>query len=80
MTTSDFRKAMEIAKSDEDLSNENLDIFHGYAFADFKQVFCSLRALARLIRWQCIKFDGSIDSEELDTLVRVGKRKFIVVA
>jgi len=74
-----LERALKIAGSDKDLSCFNLDIFDGYTLPEFDPVTVTIDDLAKLIRWQCFKLDGTIDSKELDDLAYVGKRKFKVM-
>ena len=78
MRKCDLEAAMAIAQGDEDLTNEDIGLFNGFALPDFEPVACTLRALARLIRWQCIQFNGGVYQVELNTIWAC-RRRFLVV-
>ena len=80
MTHEELTKATDIALSRQDLNWEDTQIFHGYGLSDFKPVTCSLHALAALIRWECVCFNGELDNEALTAIARLGRRRFLVVA
>jgi uncharacterized protein with von Willebrand factor type A (vWA) domain len=78
MTKGELTLAVSLAKNGT-YNQVDIDIFDGYGLEGFEPVHCTLDAVARLINWQCVRFDGSFDSEELDTIARVGKRKFLIL-
>lgn len=65
MLKSQFTEAFQLAKGDADLSAYPLDIFDGYGLRDFLPVACELGAFARLIRWQCLQFNGQFNQDAL---------------
>lgn len=79
MTKNQLNRAMEMAKSDADLSNVDTGIFHGFGLMSFKPVWCTIDQIAALIRWQVIQFNGGTDSEALQELANVGRKKFLVL-
>lgn len=81
MNKREFSESLAIAKdSSVDLQKDDMDIFSGFGLPDFPvEVFVTIRQIARLIRWQCFCFDGSIDSYELNEIGRIGRRKFQVI-
>ncbi len=79
MTKPELSKAMELAQSDEEIGLLDTDIFHGFGLPDFKQVFCTTLQLAQLIRWQCFQMNGGIDSEALQEIANMGRKRFMVV-
>jgi hypothetical protein len=80
MKTSDLDTALVVARSDRPLNVADLSIFDGYGLPGFKPITCTLEALAMLVRWQCICFDGSIDSEALAEIADLGRHRFMVLA
>jgi hypothetical protein len=79
MTKTEFSKAFEIARSDMDLSGVEIESFNGFGLYGFQPIATTLQAVARLIRWQCYCLNGSIDSEALNDIRQIGKRKFEIV-
>ena len=79
MKKQEMSAALELARSGESLKDEDIGMFDGYGFREFRPVYATLRSVARLIRWQCIRWDGSIDGEELNNLAFVARRKFNIV-
>lgn len=78
MTKSELSAALKIAKSDKEL-HEDLSIFLGYGLKNFDKIYVTLDAVAKLIRYQCIQFDGSIDTEKLNSLAYHSRQKFMVI-
>lgn len=79
MKTRDLDQALAIARSDRELALSDLALFDGFGLPDFRPVTCTLEALAMLVRWQCIRFDGSIDAEALQEIATLGRRRFTVL-
>lgn len=80
MNKAEFREALEIARSERDLSDVNISLFDGFGMPDFKQVCCSTTDVAKLIRYQALNFDGSMDYDALADIKRIGRRKFSIIA
>lgn len=80
MNKQDLATAFEIAKSDEVLEDELLDIFVGCGLKDFKPVYCTLRGVAKLIRYQCQYLFGGWDMEEFQNIARIGRYKFHIIS
>ncbi len=80
MKAIDLDAALAIARSDRPLNMDDLSIFDGFGLADFKPVTCTIEALAMLVRWQCVCFDGSIDAENLQEIATVGRHRFTVLS
>lgn len=78
MTKKEFSRAYEIAKSDKEI-NAELHIFDGFGLPDYEPVYTTLEAVAKLIRYQTFRLDGSVDSEALHELVTIGRKKFMVL-
>ncbi len=79
MTRHELSEALTLARSGADLNLDEISLFDGFALRDFAPVVCTVEALAVLVRWQCICFDGSIDHDALNEIATVGRRKFGVV-
>ena len=74
-----LQDAIDLARSGAPLQIEDLAVFEGYGFPDFKPIACTVEALAMLIRWECVQFDGLLDAEALVQIEHVGRRKFTVI-
>ncbi len=75
MKTADLDRALAIARSDRPLNVVDLSLFDGFGLPDFRPVTCTVEALAMLVRWQCVCFDGSIDHDALNEIARIGRQK-----
>jgi hypothetical protein len=42
-------------------------------------VTVTTRALAMLIRWQCVQFNGQIHAESMDEIATLGRKRFNVI-
>ena len=82
MTNIEFKEAADLAlnQTDVNLTGEDIAAFDGFGLKDFKPIFCTIRQLARVIRWQCQYLFGGFDSEELQSIARVGKTKFRIIS
>jgi hypothetical protein len=79
MKRDQLEKAVQLALSKADLDVADLAIFDGFGLAGFKPVTVTTRALAMLIRWQCVQFNGQISAEALDEIATLGRTRFSVV-
>jgi hypothetical protein len=79
MLKQEFSEALKIAESHEDLSKEEIHHFDGFALDGFGTVACTIRQLARLIRWQCFYFSGGIDADALNEIVHYGRKRFYLL-
>ena len=79
MTKTELGRALEIAKSDHDLSDSDFGNLSGFGLPGFRPVYTTLGAVARLIRWQCGRLDGTWDSVNLDEIARFGRRLFLIL-
>ena len=79
MKAQDLQAALALARSEATLRVDDLALFDGFALPDFAPVVCTVEALAMLMRWQCICFDGSIDAEALHEIATIGRRRFTVL-
>jgi len=79
MKATDLDAALAIARSDRPLNLDDLSLFDGFGLPDFQPVTCTVEALAMLVRWQCVCFNRSIDSEAFDEIARLGRHRFTVL-
>ena len=80
MTTTEFKKAFEVASGKADLSHASLDPFNGFGLSEFERVFVTVAQVARLIRWQAQLVNGGWDNAALTEVAEVGRRKFAILA
>jgi len=78
MTARQLSEALTLARSGAAL-NADIDIFYGFGLPDFKPIVCTPEALAKLVRWQCVCLDGSIDHDALNEIATIGRHRFTVV-
>lgn len=78
-TAKQFKQAFKRAGSDEDFTNVNIALFMEYGKKTYKPVYCSIKQLAALIRYQCMYLDGEWDMEELQSLKKCSVNKFIIL-
>jgi hypothetical protein len=74
-----LEKAVQLALSKIDLDIADLAIFDGFGLPGFTPVTVTTRALAMLIRWQCVQLNGQISAEALDEIATLGRTRFAVV-
>ena len=79
MTKQQFSQALEIAKSDRDLSNIDNSVIFGYGLPDFKPVHVTLEMVAKEIRWNSFMFSGEICSTALNEVATHGRRNFLII-
>ena len=79
MTRDDLDRALVLARSDASLDTADLALFDGFGLPGFAPVTCTVEALAVLIRWQCVRFNGSIDGEALQEVAKLGRHRFTVL-
>ena len=81
MTRNELSRALAIAYSDEELDETNAPIspFDGYGLPDFDPVYVTVYQIARLIRWQCFFWDGTLDNDEFQGIATLGRKRFLVI-
>ena len=81
MTKTELKDIMILAQSPNrpKLDTKQLAIFDGFGFKDFQPVNVTKQAVAQLIRWQCLQFNGQFDNDALNDLVIAGREKFIII-
>lgn len=78
MTTAELKEATALALSREDI-NDSIDCFDGFGLPSFTPVICTIRQLARLVRWQCVQLNGQIDNEAMQAIHHFGRKRFQIV-
>lgn len=80
MTLAQFQKAFAIANDTSiDLSTVDDTILFGCGLPRFEPVHTTLEAVAKLIRWQAMQFNGEWNSEALNEVTTIGRRKFMIL-
>jgi len=79
MNTPEYKAAFTLARSSADLSKVTTDHLFGYGLKDFEPTATTLEAVAAVMRWQALRFNGSWDNEELDSIRQLGKKRFIII-
>ena len=79
MKRDQLEKAVQLALSKADLDLADLAMFDGFGLAGFRPVTVTTRALAMLIRWQCVQLNGQINSEALDEIATLGRTRFNII-
>ena len=80
MTLAQFQTACKAAQNPTlDLSATDSSMLHGFGLPQFKPIHTSLAAVAKVIRWQALQFDGQWDHEALNEIATIGRKKFLIV-
>ena len=80
MTLVQFQKAFAIANDTSiDLSNVDDTILFGCGLPRFKPVHTTLEAVAKMIRWQAMQFNGQWNAEALNEVAEVGRKNFLIL-
>lgn len=79
MTKEEFKAAFKIADSQEDLSDVDDSNLFGCGLPEYKRTVTTLKAVAKLIRWQALQFNGAWNAEALGEVQKIAKVKFEVV-
>jgi len=75
MNKHEFNQAVNLAKTP--IGFDDTEIFDGFGLRDFKPVCCTIKAMASLIKWQALQFDGNFDQEALNVIWDCRKRFLI---
>lgn len=75
MKKAEFQRAVEIAKSQEEITEDDSHLY-GCALPGFQPVFTSLKALAKLLRWQCLQLNGQWDEQALNEMWKIARYRF----
>ena len=78
MTSKQFKEAADLALNHPEIKLLDVDTSHflGCGLPEYKTVFCTIREVAALIRWQCQYLCGGYDVEELQNMALIAKCKF----
>lgn len=68
MTSQDFRRVFELAKSDVSFADVDDSPLCGYALPGFKPVAVTVAAAAKAVRWQALQFNGHWDQGAINEL------------
>lgn len=82
MNKAEMREALNRAKSGEFLNVTEGDLhrFGGYGLPGFDRlIHCTVDEIARLIRWQALRFNGTWDMAEVDAIAAVGRDHFRII-
>lgn len=80
MTLAQFQKAFAIANDASiDLSDVDDSILFGCGLPRFKPVHTTLEAVAKLIRWQAMQFNGQWNAEALNEVAELGRKNFLIL-
>lgn len=79
MTKDEFKQAFAIAQREKNMIDVDTVILEGCGLPGFKSVYCTLRQVAALIRWQAALLSGEWDSKELDSIASIARRKFQII-
>lgn len=79
MTREEFKQAVEMVENKVDLSKFDDSNLYGCGLSDFKPVYTTIGAVARLVAWQARTLAGTWDALELDNMARIAKNKFLIV-
>lgn len=80
MTKAEFNCAFELARDRSvDFSDADDSHLHGCALPGFERVTTTIGPVAKLIRWQCLQFNGQWDQEALNEMRAIARYKFELV-
>jgi len=81
MTTQELKTAAHLAlQTEEDLASHATSMFAGFGLHGFAPVFCTIKQLAWLIRYQCAyMFGEGHDTEAMAEIVKFGKKRFQII-
>jgi hypothetical protein len=79
MTTKQFSEAFKIAQSDKDLNDADISNLLGYGLPGFKPVHTTLRSVAREIRWNALRFNGTWDMSAVNETAYHAKKSFLII-
>lgn len=79
MNAAQFKQAFSLADSDTYLGHVDDTHLFGYGLPDFKPVFTTIEAVAKVIRWQARYLNGKWDQRELNEIARLGRKRFLIL-
>lgn len=78
MTREQIQQALEIATSSESLEQVDHSCLEGLYLPKFRQVFTTIRVVAKMLRELVVQFNGEIESNELAQFSQVARSKILV--
>jgi hypothetical protein len=75
----ELAKALDLAKNRKVKEPTDISIFAGFGGRDYQPVFVTLDAVAALINWQCLQFNGQYDAMALNEIAQAGRTKFQII-
>ena len=78
MNKAELNEAFAVAKSNVDLSMEDISNFDGFGLSDSRRFHVTIGQVARLIRYQCQQMDGGYDAENFNDIAEFGRKRFTV--
>ena len=78
MTKVQFDKAVKMAQSGRFDKNVDDTILDGCGLPGFKPVTVTIDVAAKFIAWQCVCFNGSIDSDALNECREISRKRWLV--
>lgn len=79
MNKQEFKQAFKLAQSAADLSKVSTDHLFGCGLRDFQPTVTTLDAVAALLRWQGLMFNGQWDMEAVNDIEYISRKKFNLV-
>jgi hypothetical protein len=79
MTKHEFNQAIALAKDIDVILSGDIDQFLGFGLPDFTPICVTVQQVARLIRWQAGRFDGTWDTEAITEVWVYGRGRFNII-
>ena len=79
MNAQQSKQAFQIANSNADLTNVDNDILIGYGLPNFQPVSVTLQQVAKEMRWHARQLNGEWDSEALNQVISLGRKRFNIL-
>lgn len=81
MTKQEFSEAVRIAETQGNtgLQPEDLAIFCGCAYPEFKPVYATQKLVVFWLRWEALLFSGEWDFEALNSCAHIARKKIYLV-
>lgn len=78
MNKIEFKEACTLAIHSNYGTSQNMQIFNGFGLKEYQPIACTLKDMCGLIKWQCLRLNGSVDTEALDEIWSA-RKKFMIV-
>lgn len=79
MNKQELKKIMEIAEDYDKCKGQDISLFEGCAYSNFKKVYCTKEQVASLFRYQALQFNGKWDMEALNECIEIARGKFTIL-